>query len=111
MPEETTDTPVLDLLATMTAESLEASSLDSETLMLVRIAALVAVDAPPASYLLNLGAASEMGIDEEQIRGVLAAVAPIVGTARVASATGKIGKALGFALEVAELEAEEEADI
>ena len=56
--------------------------------MLVRIAALVAVDAPPASYLLNLGAASELGIDAEQVRGVLAAIAPIVGTARVASATG-----------------------
>ena len=45
------------------------------------------------------------------MRGVLAAVAPIVGTARVASATGNIVRALGFALEVAELEAEEEADI
>jgi hypothetical protein len=70
----------------------------------VRIAALVAVDAPPASYLMNLGAASEIGITEEQIRGVLAAVAPIVGTARVASATGNIVRALGFALEMAELE-------
>jgi hypothetical protein len=111
MAGETTETPVLDLIAKMTAESMEASSLDAESLMLVRIAALVAVDAPPASYLLNLGAASEMGIDAEQVRGVLAAVAPIVGTARVASATGKIVRALGFALEVAELEAEEEADI
>lgn len=107
MADETTETPVLDLIATMTAESLEASSLDSESLMLVRIAALVAVDAPPASYLLNLGAASEMGIGEEQIRGVLAAIAPIVGTARIASATGNIVRALGFALEVAELEAED----
>jgi alkylhydroperoxidase/carboxymuconolactone decarboxylase family protein YurZ len=106
MAGETTETPVLDLIAKMTAESMEASSLDAETLMLVRIAALVAVDAPPASYLLNLGAASEMGIDAEQVRGVLAAVAPIVGTARVASATGNIVRALGFALEVAELEAD-----
>jgi alkylhydroperoxidase/carboxymuconolactone decarboxylase family protein YurZ len=110
MADETTETPVLDLIASMTAESLEASSLDAESLMLVRIAALVAVDAPPASYLLNLGAASEMGIGEEQIRGVLAAIAPIVGTARIASATGNIVRALGFALEVAELEAEETED-
>lgn len=101
-----TETPVLDLLASMTADSLEASSLDAETLMLVRIAALVAVDASPASYLLNLGAASELGMDAEQVRGVLAAVAPIVGTARVASATGSIVAALGVAIEVAELEAE-----
>lgn len=106
MPE-TSDTPVLDLLASMTADSIEASSLDPETLMLVRIAALVAVDAPPASYAFNLEAAGELEIDPEQVRGVLAAVAPIVGTARVASALGKIVRALAIELEVAELEVAE----
>lgn len=110
MGEQTTETPVLDLLASMTADSIEASSLDPETLMLVRIAALVAVDAPPVSYIMNLGAAGEVGVTEEQVRGVLAAVAPIVGTARVASATGKIVRALGLALELAELEADAEEE-
>ena len=100
------EAPVLELLARMTADSLEASSLDAESLMLVRIAALVAVDAPPASYLLNLGAAGETGVDEDQVRGVLTAVAPIVGTARVATAASKIVQALGLALEIAELEEE-----
>jgi hypothetical protein len=47
-------------------------------------------------------------IGEEQVRGVLAAVAPIVGTPRVVAATGNIVQALGFALEMAELA--EEAD-
>jgi hypothetical protein len=42
---------------------------------------------------------------------VVAAVAPIVGTARVASATGNIARALGVAIEVAELEEEAEADV
>ena len=74
--------------------------------MLVRIAALVAVDAPPASYLMNLGTAAELGIGEEQVRGVLAAVAPIVGTPKVVAATGNIVRALGVALEMAELEEE-----
>ncbi len=108
MAGSTTETPVLDLLASMTADSLEASSLDAETLMLVRIAALAAVDAPPISYLLNLGAAGELDIDPEQVRGVLAAIAPIVGTARVASATGKIVKALAVAIEV--VESKDESD-
>ena len=108
MAEQTTETPVLDLLKSMTAESLAASSLDVETLALVRIAALAAVDAPAVSYLLNLEAASEVGIDAEQVRGVLAAIAPIVGTARVASATGKIVDALDVAIEVADLEAQSE---
>jgi alkylhydroperoxidase/carboxymuconolactone decarboxylase family protein YurZ len=106
MTASTSDTPVLDLLASMTAESVEASTLDPETLILVRVAALVAVDAPPFSYLMNLGAASQVGIDADQIRGVLAAVAPIVGTARVASATGKIVDALNVAIEVADLDAQ-----
>ena len=90
MAEEIVERPVLDLLASMTADSLEASNLDSETLMLVRLAALVAVDASAASYLLNLGAASELGFGAEEIQGVLTAVAPIVGTARVVSASGKM---------------------
>jgi hypothetical protein len=104
MAASTSETPVLDLLASMTADSMEASSLDPETLMLVRIAALVAVDAPTISYLMNLEAASELDIDAEQVRGVLAAIAPIVGTARIAAATGTIVEALAVAIEVAELE-------
>ena len=103
-----TETPVLDLLAQMTAASVEVSSLDAETLMLVRVAALVAVDAPAVSYALNLEVAGDMGIDPEKLRGVLAAVAPIVGTARVAAATGNIVKALLVELEVAELDSQDE---
>ncbi|HXJ64613.1 MAG TPA: carboxymuconolactone decarboxylase [Actinomycetota bacterium] len=106
MADEMGDTPVLDLLGVMTAASLEATSLDAETLMLVRIAALVAVDAPEFSYLANLGVAGELDIDPDRVRGVLTAVAPIVGTARVASATGKIVRALALAIETAELEME-----
>lgn len=100
--EQPTETPVLDLVTQMTSHSLEASSLDDATLALVRIAALIAVDAPPASYLLNLGAAAELGIGEYEVQGVLAAVAPIVGTPRVASAAGNIVQALGFALDLAD---------
>ena len=110
MTSPTDETPLLDLLARMTADSLEVSSLDPQTLMLVRIAALAAVDAPPISYLLNLEAASELDVNAEQVRGVLAAIAPIVGTARVAAATGKIVKALAVAIEIAELEESDEGE-
>ena len=106
MAASSDEAPVLDLLARMTADSVEASSLDAQSLMLVRIAALVAVDAPPASYLLNLETAVDTGIDADQIRGVLTAVAPIVGTARVASATGNIVSALAVEIEVAAESAE-----
>jgi hypothetical protein len=111
MSESTaSDTPVLDLLASMTAESLDASSLDAQSIALVRLAALVASDAPAVSYGLNLGAAAEIGLDAEDVRGVLAAVAPIVGTSRVAAATGRIVLALGVAIEVAAAELDAELD-
>jgi alkylhydroperoxidase/carboxymuconolactone decarboxylase family protein YurZ len=107
MAAESGDTPILDLLTKMTEDSLEATTLDDQSVMLVRIAALVAIDAPPASYLLNMGAAGESGVDADQIQGLLAAVAPIVGTSRVVSAAGKMVRALGVKLELAELAGEE----
>ena len=106
MPDPSTETPVLDLLSSMTADSIEASSLDADTIMLVRIAALVSVDAPPASYLMNIAAAGEVGVDAEQVQGVLAAVAPIVGTARIASAAGNIARALAIEIGLEELAVE-----
>jgi 4-carboxymuconolactone decarboxylase len=106
MTEGSSDTPILDLIAVMTAASLEASTLDPRAFMLARLAALVAVDAPPASYLLNLSAASDAGVDADQVRGLLAAIAPIVGTPRIVAATGNIVRALGFAIEVADMEAD-----
>jgi hypothetical protein len=104
------DTPVLDTVAAITAASLERCDLDQRELMLARIAALTAVDAPPASYLLNVGTASDVGITLEDVQGVLVAVAPIVGTARTTSAAANIARALGFAVAVAEAEIEAEGD-
>lgn len=107
MAAESNDAPILGLLAKMTADSIEATGLDPQTLMLVRIAALVSVDAPPASYLLNLRVAGESGVDAEQVQDVLAAVASIVGTARVASAASKMVRALNLELELGDLALED----
>ena len=108
MAEE--ETPVLSALADITAVSLERSTLDPRELMLARIAALAAVDAPAASYLLNAGTAMEVGITLEDVQGVLIAVAPIVGTPRIVAATGNLASALGFAIEMAEAELEAELE-
>jgi 4-carboxymuconolactone decarboxylase len=107
MAAQSDNAPILDLLAKMTAASLDASGLDEQTLMLVRIAALVSVDAPPASYMLNLAAAGESGIDVDQVQGVLAGVAPIVGTPRIVSAAAKMIRALDLKLELGDLALEE----
>jgi len=90
------EAPVLDTLMQMNEGVLERSGLDPATFMLVRIAALAATGAPPASYLLNLEAAAEVGLEVEQIQGVLIGIAPVVGSARVASAGSSIAQALGL---------------
>ena len=104
MAEE--EAPVLAVLADITAVSLERSTLEPRELMLARIAALAAVDAPGASYLFNAGTAVDVGITLEDVRGILIAVAPIVGTPRIVAATTNLVQALGFALEMAEEELE-----
>jgi hypothetical protein len=106
MSDQGSNTPILDLLTSMTESSLEASSLDTETLMLVRIAALVAIDAPPASYLLNLKAAGLSGVQTDQVEGVLAAVAPVVGTARIVAAVDKLVRATGLQVDLEALTGE-----
>jgi 4-carboxymuconolactone decarboxylase len=88
----------------MNLAGIEASSLDPQSLMLVRLAALVAVDAPPVSYMLNMEMAGELDLDPDAVEGMLAAIAPIVGSARVASAAGKMVRALGLEISLAELD-------
>ena len=99
MASSDSGTPVLALLTSMTLDSINASSLQPQALMIARLAALVAIDAPTISYATNLETAVEVGIDVEMAQGILTAVAPIVGTARVASATAKLAEALAIELE------------
>jgi len=84
----------------MTSASLERANLVDRELMLVRLAALAAVDAPASSYLLNLGAAVDVGLTLEDVQGVLIAIAPIVGSPKVVTAAGTIAAALGIALAI-----------
>ncbi|HMD91042.1 MAG TPA: carboxymuconolactone decarboxylase family protein [Trebonia sp.] len=95
------DAPVMETLADLTAVSLERTELDPASLILVRLAALAAVDAPASSYLLHIGPAAEVGVTLEQAQDVLVAVAPIVGTARTLAAATKIVEALGLAIDLA----------
>ncbi len=90
-------TPVLDVIATLTEVGVTASDLDPALQILVRFAALVALDAAPASYLFHFGAGADEGLTFEDARQVLVALAPLVGTARIVSASSKIARALGFA--------------
>ena len=97
----TGNAPVLEALTELNAVSLSRTDLDARSLMLVRLAALAAVDAPAASYLLHVGPSIEAGLTVEDPEDVLVAVAPIVGAPRTAAAAAKISEALDVAIEVA----------
>jgi hypothetical protein len=108
--DEENDTPLSDTLLAMTAVSLENTDLSPRELMIARIAALVAVDAPAVSYALNALPAADSDITLDDVEDILVAVAPIVGTASVVSATGNIAEGLGFVIALAEAELEAEAE-
>jgi len=88
-------------------DSFKKSGLDVETFMLVRLAALTAMDAAPASWLVNLKIGKELGISRERAIGTLIAIAPVVGTARTVSAAGSILRALEMANAIDEEEMED----
>lgn len=94
------ENPVLETSTDINAVSLARTELDSRSLMLVRIAALAAADAPVMSYLLHVGPAEEAGVTVEDLEDVLVAVAPIIGTPRTMAAVGKLAEALGLAIEL-----------
>jgi alkylhydroperoxidase/carboxymuconolactone decarboxylase family protein YurZ len=102
MADANLDTPVLDTIAALTEASIERTDLKEDELVLVRLAALAAVDARPISYLAHIGVAAEAGVTVERVQDVLVAVAPIIGTARTMSAAVNITEALGLAVVAAE---------
>ncbi len=76
----------------------ERSGLDPRTFALVKIAALISLDAPPASYLWQVGNAIDAGATPEELVGVLRAIAPQVGLPRIVAAAPELMLALGLAL-------------
>jgi alkylhydroperoxidase/carboxymuconolactone decarboxylase family protein YurZ len=75
------------------------SGLDARTFALVKIATLIALDAPPASYAWQVANALEDGATADDFIGVLRAVAPQVGGPRIVAAAPEIMLAMGLALE------------
>jgi 4-carboxymuconolactone decarboxylase len=82
----------------MRAQMQRQSGLDPRTFALVKIAALIALDAPPASYLWQVGNALDDGATPEDLIGVLRAVAPQVGGPKMVAAAPELMVALGLAL-------------
>lgn len=96
----TQEADVLASLLDMQLHNLDASGLDPRAYSLVKIAALIALDAPQASYLGQVGFALEAGVDPEEILKVLVAVAPQVGIPRAVAAAPKLMHGLGLDLDL-----------
>lgn len=93
------DTEVLEGLLKARSDNLDASGLDPRTYALVNIAALIAADAAPSSYVFQIGLALDSGVTAEEILGLLIALNPTVGNVRIVAAAAEIAFALGFDLE------------
>ena len=76
----------------------QSSGLDPVTFGLVKIAALIALDSPPASYMWQIANALDAGATPAKILGVLRAVAPQVGGPKIIAAAPEIMVALGLSL-------------
>ena len=89
------DTFVESILA-RERENVSASGLDAKSHALVRVGALIAIDAAPPSYMDTIESGLAAGATRDEFVGALVAVMPAIGVARVVSAAPKLGLALGY---------------
>jgi alkylhydroperoxidase/carboxymuconolactone decarboxylase family protein YurZ len=93
------DRDVLETVVGLRELNRESSGLDPRSFALVKIATLIALDAPPASYAWQVANALDEGVTPEEILGVLRAVAPQVGGPKIIAAAPEIMLALGLSLD------------
>jgi len=75
--------------------AVDRSGLDATTASLVRFASCVASGAPVQTYEWSIAASFAAGATLEQVVGVLVALAPLVGDARVNAAADDVAAAIG----------------
>jgi alkylhydroperoxidase/carboxymuconolactone decarboxylase family protein YurZ len=80
----------------------ELSGLDPKVQALVGLGALLSVDAATVSVRLVVDVANRAGATEDEIVGVLLAIAPAVGHARTVAVAPRLALALGYDVDEAE---------
>jgi len=75
--------------------------LDPKTAALARVGALVAIGSPGVCLEWSATAALAAGATEDEITGVLLAIAPVTGLGRVTGAVPDVAAALGYDVEAA----------
>jgi len=72
------------------------AGIDCRSHALIRIGALIAMNAAPVAYMDSVNAALRAGASHEEIVGTLIAVLPTVGVGRVVTAAPNLGLAMGY---------------
>jgi alkylhydroperoxidase/carboxymuconolactone decarboxylase family protein YurZ len=80
----------------------ELSGLDPKAQALVGLGALLSVDAATVSLRVMVDIANAAGATEDEIVGVLLAIAPAVGNARTVAVAPRLALALGYDVDGAE---------
>jgi alkylhydroperoxidase/carboxymuconolactone decarboxylase family protein YurZ len=73
-----------------------ASALDPKTAALLQVAVSVALGSPAVCLEWSTGRALAAGASEDEIAGVLLAIAPVAGLGRVVCAAPEVATALGY---------------
>jgi 4-carboxymuconolactone decarboxylase len=92
------DPELLEKALGLRQEWQQDSGLDPRSYALVKVAVLIALDAPPASYLWQVGNAIDAGVTAQELIGVLRAIMPQVGLPKIVAAAPELMVALGLTL-------------
>ncbi len=95
------DSRFLESLTANNPGDVPAARLDARTGALVRLGALVAIDAPAATFQCSVDAALASGATPDEVVDVLLTVAPLIGSARVTAAAPKLAFAVGYDVDAA----------
>ena len=90
------DDRYIDAVLSEEHANITLSGFDARAHALVRVAALIAMDAATPSYMSAVEAGLNAGASHEEIVGTLIAVMPVVGAARVVAAAPNLALALGY---------------
>jgi 4-carboxymuconolactone decarboxylase len=90
------DQTYLDAVLHQGSSAGPSGELDPREASLVRIAAMIAIDAPANALGWAVSSAMAEGASPDVVVDVLIATAPVIGTARVVSAAQKLGLGMGY---------------
>jgi 4-carboxymuconolactone decarboxylase len=93
------DEKVVGSVLSRTGDHCPAAALDRKAEALIQVGALLSVGASTASLRWTVELAQSTGATDEEISGVLVAIGPAVGLARVVAEAPRLALALGYEIE------------